>query len=168
MPDLADAFFAIRQSVSNPADGLPQQVFEFISTLTPMINVDLLVQDEQGRTLLTWRDDAHFGKGWHVPGGIIRFREDYALRIKQVAQSELGADVHFEPAPIAVSQIIDHDRELRGHFISLLYRCSLKAEPDPKRLFKADGPMAGHWQWHTHCPDDVLPVHKIYCPFILS
>lgn len=166
MPDLSAAFAAIRQSVGNANEGLPQQVFEFISTLTPMINVDLLIQDEDGRTLLTWRDDCHFDKGWHVPGGIVRFREDCATRIKKVAETELGADVEYGNAPIAVAEIIDHDRELRGHFISMLYRCSLKGKPDPARRFEAANPQAGDWQWHARCPENILPVHRIYCPFM--
>lgn len=166
MPDLSSAFAAIRKSVGDASAGLPQEVFEFVSTLTPMINVDLLVQDEQGKTLLTWRDDPHFDKGWHVPGGIIRFREDRATRILKVAETELGTEVEFDPAPIAVAEIIDHDRELRGHFISLLFRCSLKSAPNPDTRFDADAPKAGAWEWHTHCPEDILPVHKIYCPFM--
>jgi colanic acid biosynthesis protein WcaH len=35
----------------------------------------------KGRTLLTWRDDESFGAGWHVPGGIIRYKETAADRI---------------------------------------------------------------------------------------
>src|SRR5438105_4861558 len=50
--------------------GLPPEVFLFLSRVTPLLNVDLLIQDDRGRTLLTWRDDEFFGAGWHVPGGI--------------------------------------------------------------------------------------------------
>jgi colanic acid biosynthesis protein WcaH len=40
-----------------------------------MVNVDLFISDDQGRVLLTWRDDEIFGAGWHIPGGMIRYKE---------------------------------------------------------------------------------------------
>ena len=64
----------LENQIKNPSKGLPQEIFFFISRITPMINVDLLIKDEKGRTLLAWRDD-EFYKGWHIPGGIIRFKE---------------------------------------------------------------------------------------------
>jgi hypothetical protein len=51
------------------AGGLPEELFLFVSRITPLINVDLLIQDDGRRTLLTWRSDRFFGPGWHVPGG---------------------------------------------------------------------------------------------------
>jgi hypothetical protein len=43
--------------------GLPEDVFLFLSRITPLINDDLLTKDEMNRTLLTWRDD-----GFSAPG----------------------------------------------------------------------------------------------------
>ena len=57
------------------SNDLGKNVFELVSTLTPMINVDLLIKNEMGQTLFSWRDDIHSGKGWHLPGGIIRLKE---------------------------------------------------------------------------------------------
>ena len=45
----------------DPRGGLPEELFLFISRLVPMINVDLFISDDQGRVLLTWRDDEIFG-----------------------------------------------------------------------------------------------------------
>jgi hypothetical protein len=52
----------------DPRSGLPEELFLFVSRLVPMVNVDLFISDDQGRVLLTWRDDEIFGAGWHVPG----------------------------------------------------------------------------------------------------
>jgi ADP-ribose pyrophosphatase YjhB (NUDIX family) len=106
-------------------------VFRFVSRVTPLINVDLLIQDDRSRTLLTWRDDEFFGAGWHVPGGIIRYKESAADRIHACAREELSAEVSAEAAPLLVSESIVEQR--RGHHISLLFRCRLLSPPDEAR-----------------------------------
>ena len=43
-------------AIDNAETGLPDEVFSFVSSLTPMVNVDLLVVRD-GKVLLAWRDD---------------------------------------------------------------------------------------------------------------
>ena len=50
---------------------------------------------EKKNTLLAWRDDHLNGKGWHIPGGIIRFKESIKKRINEVAKNEIGTLVDF-------------------------------------------------------------------------
>ena len=71
--------------IPNAQTGLPEELFYFVSQLTPLINVDLLIKNQQGQTLLTWRDDRFHGPAWHIPGGIIRFKEKIEDRILKVA-----------------------------------------------------------------------------------
>ena len=71
-----------------PAAGLPEELFLLVSRLTPLVNVDLLVQDEGLGTLLTWRADEFYGPGWHVPGGIIRYKETAEDCIRATAERE--------------------------------------------------------------------------------
>lgn len=146
--------------VPNPELGLPEEVFLYISRTTPLINVDLLIQDDERRTLLTWRDDDHYGAGWHVPGGIIRYKEHAVDRIRKCAEQEIGCDVDFEPVPVLIVELIDEPRN-RGHFISMLYRCRLKGEPDPKRR-AGSRPRRGEWMWHSCCPTDLLKIQRQY------
>ena len=113
----------------NAPRGLPEDLFLLISRLIPMVNVDLLIKDGQNRTLLTWRDDEIYGAGWHLPGGVIRFRETAADRVREVARTELGAEVIFEPEPLWVAEIIHPTRPTRGHSVALLYRCALAGAP---------------------------------------
>jgi ADP-ribose pyrophosphatase YjhB (NUDIX family) len=142
--------------------GLPEEVFRLASRLTPMVNVDLLIRDDAGRTLLTWRADEFYGPGWHVPGGIIRFKESATARIAAVAQRELGAEVVAEAVPCRISELMNPHRDVRGHFISLLYRCTLITPLNT--VLKADGEMLknGMWRWFARCPDNLIPVHAIY------
>lgn len=152
------------KQILNPSLGLPEEVFFFISRLTPLVNVDLLIKEENGRTLLAWRDDQFTGKGWYVPGGIIRFKETMKERLEKVAETEIGAKVEFEPNPIAVNEII-LKRETRGHFISFLFKGCLQSSfiPKNKGLKETD---AGYLKWHKSCPDNLLKTHKIYEAYI--
>lgn len=94
-----EAIEVLSAAVVDPPIGLPEEVFLFISRLTPMINVDLLIQDERKRTLLTWRDDERLGPGWHVPGGIIRFKEEIQLRVKAVPKMNWERRWNSNPRP---------------------------------------------------------------------
>ena len=149
----------------NPRQCLPTPVFRMVSQLTPLINVDLLIRDGVGRTLLTWRADEFYGPGWHIPGGIIRFKENIGTRITKVAESELGCTVTSDPAPLAIHEVMAPHRDVRGHFISLLYHCRLLTPPSPELIALAQ-PQAGQWQWHEHCPDNLIKVHDIYRAWI--
>lgn len=145
--------------------GLPTPVFRLVSQLTPMINVDLLVRDDAGRTLLTWRADEFYGPGWHIPGGIIRFKENIATRIAKVADTELGCTVDFSPHPLTMKEIMAPHRDVRGHFISLLYLCTLRTPPDAS-LQASEVQNNGEWRWHDDCPTDLIRAHEMYRPYI--
>ena len=163
---LAELIRRVEGYIETPTQTLPEEVFLFISRISPLVNVDLLIQDDRGRTLLTWRSDRFFGPGWHVPGGIIRHKETAADRIRAVAKLELGASITFEPGPILVHESIMPDRRDRAHAISLLYRCRLSSDLNPQSLFTPGAPLPGQWQWHERCPENLIPEQRAYCGFI--
>jgi len=98
-----EAIEVLNAHISNPSMGLPEDIFQFFSRNTPMVNVDLLIKDENGRTLLSWRGTQFSGVGWHVPGGIVRYKESLEYRIQKVAEIEIGSAVKFDPVPFAVN-----------------------------------------------------------------
>ena len=63
----------------HPEQGLGEELFLTVSSLVPIVNVDLLVYNDKGQFLLTKRDDPYCGRGWHVPGGCIRFKVRWLL-----------------------------------------------------------------------------------------
>jgi len=158
--EIIEAITFLDSQIPNSEQGLPEEIFLFASTLMPMVNVDLLIKDEQGRTLLSWRDDKYCGKGWHIPGGIIRFKETMHSRIMKVAELEIGNKIEYEPNPIAINEII-LEQNTRGHFISFLYKCFLQSTVfiDNKELKETD---AGFLKWHKSCPCDLLEMHELY------
>lgn len=163
--DINEAIEYLDKCAPDPTAGLPDEIFYYISRTTPLINVDLLIKDERGRTLLGWRDDKYTGQGWHVLGGIIRFKETFETRIKKVAESEVGAEIQFDLTPIAINQIISKEDKIRGHFISLLYNCSLSSTfiPENKNLKETD---PGFLKWHDKCPANLLKWHEIYRKYL--
>jgi colanic acid biosynthesis protein WcaH len=166
MTDLRRELIASLEAALDEArTGLPEDVLQFVSRLTPLVNVDLLIQDERGRTLLTWRDDARFGPGWHVPGGLIRLKERAADRIRACARDELGVEVDGDGEPIFVHESIS-DRHTRGHHVSLLYRCRLLGPPDDARRAGSEHPRAGQWRWHDRCPPNLLREQAAYARFL--
>lgn len=151
-----------------PEDGLGQELFLLVSSLTPIVNVDLLVYNGKGQFLLTWRNDSHCGQGWHVPGGCIRFRETCEERIKKVAQKELGiSDIVFEKDPIKVFEIISQEhRDIenqneRAHFMTLVYKCYAPSDFLVGNQTIKEGEV-GYMKWFDHLPDNLLSIQSCY------
>ena len=102
-----DTINILESLVKDSSKGLPEDIFLFISRLTPLVNVDLLIKDDGNRTLMIWREDEYSKPGWHLPGGIIRFKETIANRIRAVAKNELGVTrIEFNPVPLAINEVI--------------------------------------------------------------
>lgn len=160
MIHLAEHIRDVEAHVIDSGNGLPDEVFYFVTRMTPMVNVDLLIQNQIGETLLAWRDDEYAGQGWHIPGGIIRYKETFEERIRKVSIDEIGINLKFNPEPIAINEmIVSHAN--RGHFVSLLYQCQLNESftPDNGELKPTD---PGYLKWHTSFPDDMVKVHHVY------
>lgn len=159
--EIKEAINLLESLIKNPSHGLPEDIFLFVTRITPMVNVDLLIKNKKNQTLLTWREDGLFPSSWHIPGGIIRHKEKIADRIEAVAKKELGAKLTFKKEPLAINEIMCPFKN-RDHFISLLYQCKLITSPDKNLQFKKGIPKPGQWAWHSRCPNNIIPVHKIY------
>ena len=166
MSDIGELISQLDYFIGDSKKGLPEEVFLFISRLTPMVNVDLLIKNEKNQTLLAWRHD-EFYHGWHVAGGIVRFKELFADRLKAVAKKEFGATIEFDPAPLLIQEKITQSRDVRGHFIAHLYRCRLTSSLSHEmRCLDPQNPQHGQWYWHSECPKQLIPQHEVYRKFI--
>jgi colanic acid biosynthesis protein WcaH len=157
---IADAVAMINEWLPDSTLGLPDDIFYLVSRLTPMINVDLLIVNERNEKLLTWREDQFYGPGWHIPGGIIRFKEFAETRISKVAELELGGTVSCEPRPMVVREIMNPNRDIRGHFISMVYKCKLtgplRSEDEAPN---SDQLLNGQWRWFASMPANMIRPH---------
>lgn len=129
---------------------LPESEFLYISSRTPLINVDMLILDEYGDVLLSWRDDEYCGTGWHIPGGIIRHGETMKERLEITAEREIDFIPVFENSPCKITEIF-LEQEYRNHFISHLFigRCN---RTDVKMVDQPFSP--GDLQWFDHYPKE--------------
>lgn len=160
----------IKKRGIRPEEGLGTELFQFISTLTPIVNVDLLVINESGEVLLSWRDDEYCGKGWHIPGGCVRLLETFDKRIHLTALTELGFDVEYDPNPVLISEDIAGKRAVeypgveRAHFVSLLFRCRVNEGSAAETV--GCKTSTGECRWFRQVPDDYLKVQSFYKDFL--
>lgn len=152
----------------DPTKGLGDELFKAVSALVPIVNVDLLVYNDKGQFLLAWRDDLHCGKGWHIPGGCIRFKETFEERIRKIAKNELGlTDFTFDKEPVKVFEIIDKSRREidnqneRAHFVTLAYRCYASDGYEIDNRGKKEGDI-GYVKWFDRLPDNFLSIQSCY------
>ena len=146
--------------------GLPESLFLLVSSLTPIVNIDLLITDYKKGVLLTWRDDPFYGRGWHIPGGCVRMKETLDKRIQITALKELGTTVNYHHDPIAVREAMInverpwlHNQLYRSHNISFLYLSTL---PSGYCLYNngLNEHVSGYMKWFTDWPDDLLACHR--------
>lgn len=163
--DIREAISFLENESTTASEGLPYELFLFVSQITPLVSVDLLIKDTSNSTLFTWRDDEFFGTGWHLPGGVIRHNETIEQRIGKVGQLELGAQLSHEANPLTFVQDVDPSKKYRGHFVAFLYRCSLLSGLDPSLQFSGHNPRPGEWAWFKGQPGPLINVHHVYREF---
>ncbi len=152
----------IDTALEGAEQGLPDEVFSFVASTVPMVTVDLFIQDDKG-ILLAWRNDRD-GSGWHIPGGIVRFKETLHSRIIKTAENELNTQIVFDPDPIQINEIF-MPYQRRGHFISFMYRCHL---PDGYSISN-EGKCEtddGYLKWHDKLPIKLVEGQKCYEGFL--
>ncbi len=146
--------------MNSQQDGLPDHLFKYVSSITPIINVDLLIYNPKNGIILSWRADNFYGPGWHVPGGIIRFKENIIDRLYHVARGEMNLKDDLEFNFISINQIMNPNRDVRGHFISLLFSSKLDEPYIDNRDYKEN--ENGYFKWHKELPNNIIKQHKRY------
>ena len=159
--ELKELLSQVKTHIDDPTQGLPEEVFLFATEITPMVNVDLLIRDEEGRILLSWRDDEFCGCGWHVPGGIVRLKETFEERIQKTALKEIGCTVEHSLQPIEVIPIIHRKQVTRGHFVTFIYECKISEGQVVTNGSKCPGNV-GYLEWHREYPENMINVHRFY------
>ena len=149
----------------DPKKGIGTEAFELVSELTPIVNVDLLIRNKDGEVLVSWRDDAVCKKGWHLPGGVLRYKETLIERVHKTAISELGIDVKVSPMPLDINEII-LNQSVRGHFISFLYECEPCEELNDVCIEQCFEKGRLHWYKKGEDEPLVLGQRNIYSKYL--
>ncbi len=139
----------------DPCRGIGTKAFDAVSRLTPIVNVDLLIINENHNVLVSWRKDDVCGEGWHIPGGVVRYKETFAERLLKVAKEEIGIPITFDEQPLEINEIL-LPQSVRGHFISFLFRCY----PEKEIITSAEKKQydAGDLHWYKAATD--IPLVK--------
>ena len=82
--------YILNKLINKPGIGLPEPIFYFATRITPIVNVDLLIISNKYGYFLTWRDDEFAGRGWHLPGGVVRVNETLLERARLVLINEIN------------------------------------------------------------------------------
>lgn len=139
---------------------------------TPLVSIDLLVQDDADRLLLGWRNNRPAQHRWFVPGGAVYKNETLDAAFARIALTELGLDSrradadylgvfeHFYP-----DNFLDRP-DITTHYVVQAYRLRWPATKELKRDQQHD-----KWRWFhpgVDHPQDVHPYTLAYFPALLQ
>ncbi|MBN2638839.1 MAG: GDP-mannose mannosyl hydrolase [Bacteroidales bacterium] len=101
---------------------------------TPLVALDLIIENNEGDFLLGWRTKKPAQDQWFVPGGRIRKDERMAEAFQRIAKEELGLKVMMEDAEflgvyehLYEDNVFD-DPDFGTHYIVLGYRIQINSE----------------------------------------
>lgn len=121
---------SLLKKINNPHKGLSRPVFDALLNIVPFVACELVVINKKG-ILLTWRNDKWW-KGWHFPGGLMRYGENFDERIQKTAQNELGVNI----TGYKFLFIKNYNQGVRGHTVSLFFLCKSDMKPKDGKFFK--------------------------------
>lgn len=150
--------------IDSPTSGLPHHLFEYVSSIVPIVNVDLIAHRPERGIIMSWRDDGYYGPGWHLPGGCLRYKESLISRLHKVAESEIAVkSVLTDVTWIGAYQCMHATRDIRGHFITFVYSAVLENEDIPVySQSHLNGLRHGDVYFHLRWPDNVISQHERY------
>jgi colanic acid biosynthesis protein WcaH len=120
-----------------PGELLSAQDYQTIIRLAPLVTIDLIVRNPEGKVWLGWRKNQPAKGTWFVPGGRIRKAETRAAAFARITLAELGMGRKLEETTFlgAYDQFFkDNFFEREGfgtHVVSLAYEFSWREKSDP-------------------------------------
>ncbi len=148
---------------------ISDQQFLKIIDATPLVSIDLILENPQGKILLGKRNNRPAQNYWFVPGGRIRKNEKLADAIKRISSAELGTEITLNNSQLlgAFDHIYDDNFSgssgINTHYVVLAYKVSMK---DDFKIMADDQHSEKRW-WHIKDLLDAPDVHqntKAYFP----
>ncbi len=141
--------------IEDPSVNLPYELFLFMSRNITIVNVDIFVRHPAYGTLLAWRDDSIYGKGWHVPGRVMRFKNTREEALRKCLESEFGI-TNIDPSRLRFMNAFDmfnKDLKRRPGGLTLVYELILTDEEAEYTLPKSVA-------WFKEMPKDMIAHHS--------
>lgn len=139
---------------------LSERDFATVVNATPLISIDLIVENAAGDVLLGQRTNRPAQGYWFVPGGRVQKNETLADAFLRLTEAELGEAIpveqgqfhgvwqHFYPDSFA-------GEEITTHYVVLGYRLQLK--DDARAL-----PQAQHARYRWQSPQALIASDDVH------
>lgn len=119
---------------------LPADTFKTIVEFTPLISMDLIVEDHNGNILLGKRNNPPAKDFWFVPGGRILKNETLENAFSRLTKNELNIDIPYNQAEfLGVYEHFYEDsifgNDISTHYVVLAYkiRCNHLSQLPPEQ-----------------------------------
>jgi colanic acid biosynthesis protein WcaH len=156
-------------AVSFGPDATDRDLFLRIVRRAPLISIDLIVRDPEGKFLVGWRRNEPARDTWFVPGGRIRKNESLSAAFIRLCWMELGLDLRSPGAAATVLKppvfrgVYEHFYETNfagepgfgTHYIVLAYELRLR---QPLRSLPPD--QHDRYAWLT--PNEILQHAEVH------
>ncbi|HEY4495905.1 MAG TPA: NUDIX domain-containing protein [Candidatus Paceibacterota bacterium] len=131
--------------VANKDGGfIPDPAYRPMHKLVPWPAVEVLIHNENGRFVLTYRDDEF--KGWHIPGGYMKPNESYQGACNRHVRKEKIAEAVTNLQLIA-THVWRAGEHPYSYPISLIIACKAVGEVAERDDLK----------WFEEIPQDIIP-----------
>ncbi|CAG9174341.1 GDP-mannose mannosyl hydrolase [Cupriavidus respiraculi] len=151
---------AARPAHPSPAH-LPPETFRTVVASTPLVAIDLLVRDGDGRYLVGRRRNPPARGSWFVPGGRIRKDERLAQALQRLCEEELGGGTRVGAAVFRGAYEHFYDINFAGeegastHYVVLAYEMALEQAT-------AALPEAQHGAYRWMAPAELLADPEVH------
>ena len=111
---------------------LSPEAFKEVVRNTPLVSIDLVIENKEGEILLGWRNNLPAKGFWFVPGGRIQKGEHFEDAFKRIVKAETGIEYQLEDTIfLGIYEHIYPDENFAGeegygtHYIVIAYRIKL-------------------------------------------
>lgn len=165
---------AERRAFAEVARKLDAATFDGIVACTPLVAIDLIVEDLNGAVLLGMRNNPPAKNSWFVPGGRVRKGETLAAAFCRITQDELGYQAFITQSRLLGVYEHFYDTNFMGlpgattHYVVLAHRLRL----DPALLnLPQNQPNSQHDRYLWLTPEQIARhpgVHANVRTYFLS
>lgn len=140
---------------------LPED-FKQVIRNTPLVSIDLVIENPQGEILLGWRSNSPAKGYWFVPGGRILKDEHFGDAFRRIVKTETGLNFSLEEAFFL--GVFEHlypndnaveDPSFGTHYVVIAYRLKLSKTPE-------NIPNEQHTDYWWASLDDILDDPNVH------
>jgi ADP-ribose pyrophosphatase YjhB (NUDIX family) len=132
---------------------LTEKDYQFIYSRVPRVCLDFIIMQDK-KVLLSKRDINPFKGYWHLPGGMVRYKETINQAAKRIIQEELHQKISSKKF-IGYMEMPKDGPVM--HNISIAFLAKLKKDSPIKGSFQAQ-----EIDLFPKLPQKIHPVHKVF------